>query len=136
MDTLVAHTMDQVRQNLGLGPILALQVWCVAEDGEHVWVVMELLEQGWVGAEYFWYPRGTACIYSCRGAEKAPGSDGGGAAVMKREALCCGHVPCSWRHSLVFPFCGGPSAMRGPGWYCKRVSAVEDLDQEGWDRVK
>ena len=56
VDTLVAHTMDQVRQNLGLGPILALQVWCVAEDGEHVWVVMELLEQGWVGAEYFWYP--------------------------------------------------------------------------------
>lgn len=56
VDTLVAHTMDQVRQDLGLGPILALQVWCVAEDGEHVWVVMELLEQGWVGAEYFWYP--------------------------------------------------------------------------------
>ena len=28
------------------------------------------------------------------------------------------------------------SAMRGPGGYCKRVSAVEDLDQEGWDRVK
>ena len=56
VDTLVAHTMDQVRQDLGLGPILALQVWCVAADGEHVWVVMELLEQGWVGAEYFWYP--------------------------------------------------------------------------------
>ena len=56
VDTLVAHTMDQVRQDLGLGPILALQVWCVAEDGEHVWVVMELLEQGWVGGEYFWYP--------------------------------------------------------------------------------
>lgn len=31
VDTLVAHTMDQVRQDLGLGPILALQVWCVAE---------------------------------------------------------------------------------------------------------
>lgn len=55
-DTLVAHTMDQVRQDLGLGPIRALQVWCVAGDGERVWVVMELLKQGWVGAEYFWSP--------------------------------------------------------------------------------
>ena len=62
MDTLVAHTMDQVRQDLGLGPILALQVWCVAEDGEHVWVVMELLEQGWVGPSISGIPRGTACI--------------------------------------------------------------------------
>ena len=49
VDTLVAHTMDQVRQNLGPGPILALQVWCVAEDWRSTfWVVMELLEQ-WAG---------------------------------------------------------------------------------------
>ena len=52
VDTLVAHTMDQVRQDLGLGPILALQVWCVAEDGEHVW---------W-GPSISGIPRGTACI--------------------------------------------------------------------------
>lgn len=107
VDTLVAHTMDQVRQNLGLGPILALQVWCVAEDGEHVWVVMELLEQGWVGGRVFLVSRaGPPVFYSCRGAEKAPGSDGGGAAVMKAGSIVL------WSCSLLMEAFLGLSLLR------------------------
>ena len=61
----------------------------------------------------------------------------GGTGQLGIEALSRGAERCTCLlYTSAFPFCGGPSAMRGPGWYCKRVSAVEDLDQEGWDRDK
>ncbi len=107
VDTLVAHTMDQVRQDLGLGPILALQVWCVAEDGEHVWVVMELREQGWVGAEYFWYPARDRLYFThAEVLKKPPGSDGGGAAVMKAGSIVL------WSCSLLMEAFLGLSLLR------------------------